>query len=106
MHNYMKHRDILEEIGKCMPYTVPEGSHEALSARILSAAHSRRPATKRVVMWCGAVAVLVALAVILSAPREVPTESFDQMLAQLTDEECSAFVSSYSNDIFLSMIDE
>lgn len=104
----MKQRDILEEIGKCMPYTVPEGSHEALNARILSAAHSRRPATKRVVMWCGAVVVaaLVALAVILSAPREVPTESFDQMLAQLTDEECSAFVSSYSNDIFLSMIDE
>lgn len=104
----MKHRDILEKIGKRMPYTVPEGSHEALRARILSATHSRRPVAKRVVIWCGAavVAAVVTLAVILSAPREVPTESFDQMLAQLTDEECNAFVLSYSNDIFLSMIDE
>lgn len=104
----MKQRDILKGIGKRMPYTVPEGSHEALSARILSATHSRRPVARRVVMWCGAAAVtaLVVLAVILSAPREVPTESFDQMLAQLTDEECNAFVLSYSNDIFLSMIDE
>lgn len=98
----------MEKIGKRMPYTVPDGSHEALSARILSATHSRRPVAKRVVMWCGAAVVtaLVVLAVTLSAPREVPTESFDQMLAQLTDEECNAFVSSYSNDIFLSMIDE
>lgn len=98
----------MEKIGKRMPYAVPEGSHEALSARILSATHSRRPVARRVVMWCGAavVAAVVVLAVILSAPREVPTESFDQMLAQLTDEECNAFVLSYSNDIFLSMIDE
>lgn len=113
----MKQTEILERIGKQLPYTTPEGSHEGLQQRILAATISQRTAhsttrtrRRKVALWSsGAVAVAaaaIALALVVGTPKPTAAEAFDQMLAQLTDEQCNALVASYSNDVFLWSIEE
>ncbi|MBR2424762.1 MAG: hypothetical protein IKD05_08415 [Tidjanibacter sp.] len=113
----MKQTEILERIGKQLPYTTPEGSHKELQQRILAAtigqrtAHSTtRTRGRKVALWgSGAVAVAaaaIALALVVGTPKPTAAEAFDQMLAQLTDEQCNALVASYSNDVFLWSIEE
>ena len=113
----MKQTDMLEKISKQLPYTTPEGSHEGLQQRILAATIGQRTAPtaprtrgRKVALWSGgAVAVAAAataLALVVGTPKPTAAEAFDQMLAQLTDEQCNALVASYSNDIFLWSIEE
>lgn len=106
----MKQQDSLGAVGKRLPYEVPNGAHEELRGRILSATqraeHHRRMARK-VALWSGSVtAAVVAIVLVAGALQPKPEESFDQMLAQLSDEECNALVASYSNDIFFALMEE
>ena len=105
----MKQQDSLEAVGKRLPYEVPNGAHEELRGRILSATqraeHHRRMARK-VALWSSGVAAGVAIVLAAGALQPKPEESFDQMLAQLSDEECNALVASYSNDIFFALMEE
>ena len=105
----MKQQDSLEAVGKRLPYEVPNGAHEELRGRILSATqraeHHRRMARK-VALWSSGVAAVVAIVLVAGALQPKPEESFDQMLAQLSDEECNALVASYSNDIFFALMEE
>ena len=105
----MKQQDSLEAVGKRLPYEVPNGAHEELRGRILSATqraeHHRRMARK-VALWSSGVAAVVAIVLVAGALLPKPEESFDQMLAQLSDEECNALVASYSNDIFFALMEE
>lgn len=105
----MKQQDSLEAVGKRLPYEVPNGAHEELRGRILSATqraeHHRRMARK-VALWSSGVAAVVAIVLAAGALQPKPEESFDQMLAQLSDEECNALVASYSNDIFFALMEE
>lgn len=105
----MKQQDSLEAVGKRLPYEVPNGAHEELRGRILSATqraeHHRRMARK-VALWSSGVAAVVAIVLVAGALQPKPEESFDQMLAQLSDEECNALVASYSNDVFFAFMEE
>ena len=105
----MKQQDSLEAVGKRLPYEVPNGAHEELRGRILSATqraeHHRRMARK-VALWSSSVAAVVAIVLMAVALQPKPEESFDQMLAQLSDEECNALVASYSNDVFFAFMEE
>ena len=106
----MKQQDSLEAVGKRLPYEVPNGAHEELRGRILSATqraeHHRRMARK-VALWSSSVAAaVVAIVLVAAALLPKPEESFDQMLAQLSDEECNALVASYSNDVFFAFMEE
>lgn len=105
----MKQQDSLEAVGKRLPYGVPNGAHEELRGRILSATqraeHHRRMARK-VALWSSSVAAVVAIVLVAGALLPKPEESFDQMLAQLSDEECNALVASYSNDVFFAFMEE
>lgn len=106
----MKQQDSLEAVGKRLPYEVPNGAHEELRGRILSATqraeHHRRMARK-VALWSSGIAVaVVAIVLVAGTLQPKSEESFDQMLAQLSDEECNALVASYSNDIFFALMEE
>lgn len=105
----MKQQDSLEAVGKRLPYEVPNGAHGELRGRILSATqraeHHRRMARK-VALWSSSVAAVVAIVLVAGALQPKPEESFDQMLAQLSDEECNALVASYSNDVFFAFMEE
>lgn len=105
----MKQQDSLEAVGKRLPYEVPNGAHEELRGRILSATqraeHHHRMARK-VALWSSGVAAVVAIVLVAGALQPKPEESFDQMLAQLSDEECNALVASYSNDVFFALMEE
>ena len=106
----MKQQNSLEAVGKRLPYEVPNGAHEELRGRILSATqraeHHRRMARKGA-LWRSSVAAAVgAIVLVAGALLPKPEESFDQMLAQLSDEECNALVASYSNDIFFALMEE
>ena len=105
----MKQQDSLEAVGKRLPYEVPNGAHEELRGRILSATqraeHHRRMARK-VALWSSSVAAVVTIVLVAGALQPKPEESFDQMLAQLSDEECNALVASYSNDVFFAFMEE
>lgn len=106
----MKQQDSLEAVGKRLPYEVPNGAHEELRGRILSATqraeHHRRTARK-VALWSSGIAVaVVAIVLVAGTLQPKSEESFDQMLAQLSDEECNALVASYSNDIFFAFMEE
>lgn len=62
---------------------------------------------RKVAVWSGsAVAAVVALVLVAGGLQPKPEESFDQMLARLSDEECNALVASYSNDIFFALMEE
>ena len=106
----MKQQDSLEAVGKRLPYEVPNGAHEELRGRILSATqraeHHRRMARK-VALWSSSVAAaVVAIVLVAGTLQPKSEESFDQMLAQLSDEECNALVASYSNDVFFAFMEE
>ena len=106
----MKQRDVLEIIGKRMPFEVPEGAPEELRGRILAAtqrAEHHRRVVRRVVWWSSGVAAAVVAMVLVAGEMQSETkESFDQMLAQLSDEECNALVASYNNDVFFALMEE
>ena len=54
----------LEKIGKKMPYTLPEGSLEAMQQRVLASRGERRPLRR--VWWGWALAGAAALTLVLS----------------------------------------
>ena len=106
----MKQQDSLGAVGKRLPYEVPNGAHEELRGRILSAtqrAEHHRWIARKVALWSSSVAAaVVAIVLVAGALQPKPEESFDQMLAQLSDEECNALVASYSNDVFFALMEE
>ena len=106
----MKQQNSLEAVGKRLPYEMPNGAHEELRGRILSATqraeHHRRMARKVALWSSGVAAAVVAIVLVAGALLPKSEESFDQMLAQLSDEECNALVASYSNDIFFALMEE
>ena len=53
-------------------------------------------------LWAAAVAASIAIAVVAILPAHTSEVSFDQMLAQLTDEQCNSLVASYTHDVFLA----
>ena len=102
----MKEFKEIDNIGKRLPYTTPEGFFEGQRATIVARvadrthkSHTLRRGT--VVLWAAAVAASVVIAaVVATIPDRTP--SFDQMLAQLTDEQCNSLVASYTHDVFLA----
>lgn len=109
----MKRFEEIESIGKRTPYTVPEGFHGELRQRILAATatpHTTTPLARRtrhITLWSGGVAIAVAVvvAVVVGLSKPDPVITFDQILSQLSDEQCNALVDSYNNDIFLSTME-
>ena len=103
----MKEQDnILERVGKTMPYKVPEGYHQRLQRHIVEQTATRnatrRHVARRVTLWWAGVAVAagVMLGVGL-AIHATPTEQFDQMLNTLTDDQCNTLAGYYESDHFL-----
>ncbi|MBP3382491.1 MAG: hypothetical protein J6K78_01095 [Tidjanibacter sp.] len=102
----MKEFKEIDNIGKRLPYTTPEGFFEGQRATIMARvadrthkSHTLRRGT--VALWAAAVAASVVIAaVVATIPDRTP--SFDQMLAQLTDEQCNSLVASYTHDVFLA----
>lgn len=102
----MKEFKEIDNIGKRLPYTTPEGFFEGQRATIMARiadrthkSHTLRRGT--VALWAAAVAASVVIAAIVATiPDRTP--SFDQMLAQLTDEQCNSLVASYTHDVFLA----
>lgn len=102
----MKEFKEIDNIGKRLPYTTPEGFFEGQRATIMARvadrthkSHTLRRGT--VALWAAAVAASVVIAaVVATIPDRTP--SFDQMLAQLTDEQCNSLVASYTHDLFLA----
>ena len=84
--------------------------HPAATIGQRTAPTAPRSRGRKVALWSGgAIAVAAAataLALVVGTPKPTAAEAFDQMLAQLTDEQCNALVASYSNDIFLWSIEE
>ncbi len=101
----MKEFKEIDNIGKRLPYTTPEGFFEGqratIMARVADRTHKSRARRPHIVaLWAAAVAASVVIAaVVATIPDRTP--SFDQMLVQLTDEQCNLLVASYNHDIFL-----
>ena len=103
----MKEFKEIDNIGKRLPYTTPEGFFEGQQAEIMAriANRPRKGHTLRggtVALWAAAVAASIAIAVVAILPAHTSEVSFDQMLAQLTDEQCNSLVASYTHDVFLA----
>lgn len=103
----MKEFKEIDNIGKRLPYTTPEGFFEGQQTDIMAriANHPRKGRTLRgstVALWAATVAASIAIAVVATLPDRTSENSFDQMLAQLTDEQCNSLVASYTNDVFLA----
>lgn len=103
----MKEFKEIDNIGKRLPYTTPEGFFEGQRATIMARvadrthkSHTLRRGT--VALWAAAVAASVVIAIVATLPARTSENSFDQMLAQLTDEQCNSLVASYTHDVFLA----
>lgn len=103
----MKEFKEIDNIGKRLPYTTPEGFFEEQQATIMARIADRTPKadTHRVrtlALWSVAIAASVAIALVAILPANTPKNDFDKMLAQLTDEQCNSLVASYTHDLFLA----
>ena len=103
----MKEFKEIDNIGKRLPYTTPEGLFEGqqadIMARIANRPHEGRTLRgSTVALWAAAVAASVVVAIVATLPARTSENSFDQMLAQLTDEQCNSLVATYTNDVFLA----
>lgn len=70
----------LEKIGKKMPYTLPEGSLEAMQQRILATRAVRRPLWRAWWGWALAGAAALALAFTLHLSLSTP-DSYEDLVA-------------------------
>ncbi|MBQ7269587.1 MAG: hypothetical protein IJS62_07035 [Bacteroidales bacterium] len=83
----------LEKIGKKMPYTLPEGSLEALQQRVLATRRPGRPVRRG--WWGWALAGAAALALLFTLHTTVFTpDPYEELLAAFDalDSEDQAFV--------------
>ena len=116
----MKQDFPFDEIGKNMPYTVPEGYFDNLSSRLCRVAtddHSTKRHTTRIAFmrWIGiAAAIAIILTVGLFAYRNYRTEEikvaqadayyeqFDNALEQMSDTELQAYSDFVEDHIFIN----
>ncbi len=108
------------EVGKRMPYTVPDGCMDAIEANVLNAVKDeqpqpmciadgrarRRPVVMRIVWSVAAVAASLALFFVvhgkLAAPAADPYSEVDQAYAQLSQADQQYLLEIYEDDLLLS----
>ena len=99
-----------ENIGKKMPYTVPDGYFDAMHEKL--AAIPGRQRRNLVIRWVSAAAAIVLVASVAFftlRPRPQETLLSDIMLQyeqSLSDEELDSWVEFSENDVFLDLMDE
>ena len=99
-----------ENIGKKMPYTVPEGYFDAMHVK-LSAIPARQKRVLALRWISAAAAVILVASVAFFTFRSRPQETLvSDILADyeqsLTDEELDSWVDFSDNDVFLDLMDE
>jgi len=100
------------QIGKQLPYSVPEGFFDDMEKRIDQATTVRRSAMRR--WWIGVVAAAAVLTGIVfliargdrqnttrTAQQETFYEQFDATLDQMSDEELQAYSDFVEDDVFI-----
>jgi len=109
-----------ENIGKRMPYEMPEGYMSSLEEKIAAkCTEQKKPdGARRIRLWTTAIAIAAMLTGVIfvvsqkfngaSTPdnyaevKDGYTEMFDQMLDDMSDEELSEYCDFVENDIFIN----
>lgn len=99
-----------ENIGKKMPYTVPDGYFDAMHGRLAAIpARHRRSLVIRWVSVAAAIVLVASVAFFTLRPRPQETLLSDivsQYEQSLSDEELDSWVEFAENDVFLDLMDE
>ncbi len=102
----MKHPDI-DNIGKRMPYTVPDGFFESAAARITARTERRRffiPERVRMLAAAVAVTAVIASALIFATNhRQTSPADIDEAFCALSVDDQDFLLETYQDDIFLTI---
>lgn len=108
----MKEKFDFEEVGKQVPYTIPEGFFERMQEQVM---HSiERPAPRRNLfrVWAGAISAAAAIVVLVlclpvsreAEPRQVLVQAdvrVDAWMESLPDEELESISDFAEDDVFM-----
>lgn len=101
-----------EQIGKQMPYSVPEGAFDSITSSVLASVGNRKPKGRRLrrVLWGSAAAaamVAASVAVMLVAgtgpfvKASSDWSAVDQAFAHLSPSDQAYLIEAYQEDVFL-----
>lgn len=111
----MAHESDFQHIGKRMPFTVPDGYLQGLQQSIISAtpakAKKKNWFTAQWTRWASAaaaVALLIGIGFALKPQAQDPVsmDDIEGYFAQLSDQDQQSILDYYSDDLFLSQIDD
>ena len=104
----MNHKFDFDQVGRRMPYTVPDGAFAAMEAEVMNRVHRQQSVRRR--MWwysaaAAAVVAVIAIGAVLLRPAPQPEASFESVLAayqNLSTDDQDYLAQYYDNDLFIT----
>ena len=104
----MNHKFDFDQVGRRMPYTVPDGAFAAMEAEVMNRVHRQQNVRRRMWWYSTAAAVVVAaiaIGAVLLRPAAQPEASFESVLTayqNLSADDQDYLAQYYDTDLFIT----